>query len=132
MIVDSVEAHIFHQPDSSAFGLVDYLPLWTPVGITQTGSEVPNTFLLQNAYPNPFNPSTTICFSIPETGSGQVNASLKVYDVSGRLVSVLLNRTIEAGNYEVNFNASGMASGLYFYTLSSENFSETKKMILIK
>lgn len=132
MIVDSVEAHIFHQPDSSAFGLVDYLPLWTPVGITQTGSEVPNKFLLQNAYPNPFNPSTTIRFSIPESGSGHVNASLKVYDVSGRLVSVLLNSRIEAGNYEVNFNASGMASGLYFYTLSAENFSETKKMILIK
>ncbi len=132
MIVDSVEAHIFHQPDSSAFGLVDYLPLWTPVGITQTGSEVPNKFLLQNAYPNPFNPSTTIRFSIPESGSGHVNASLKVYDVSGRLVSVLLNSGIEAGNYEVNFNASGMASGLYFYTLSAENFSETKKMILIK
>lgn len=132
MIVDSVEAHIFHQPDSSAFGLVDYLPLWTPVGITQTGSEIPNTFLLQNAYPNPFNPSTTIRFSIPETGGSRINASLKVYDISGRLVSVLLNSSLTAGNYEVSFNASGMASGLYFYTLSAENFSETKKMILIK
>lgn len=132
MIADSVEAHIFHQPDSSAFGLVDYLPLWTPVGISQPGSGVPNTFLLQNAYPNPFNPSTTIRFSIPETGSRQVNASLKVYDISGRLVSVLLNSRIGAGNYDVSFNASGLASGLYFYTLSAENFSETKKMILIK
>ena len=132
MIADSVEAHIFHQPDSSAFGLVDYLPLWTPVGISQQGSEVPNTFLLQNAYPNPFNPSTTIRFSIPKSGSSQVNASLKVYDVSGRLVSVLLNNNLTAGNYEVSFNASGLASGLYFYTLSAENFSETKKMILIK
>ncbi|MBE2217873.1 MAG: T9SS type A sorting domain-containing protein [Ignavibacteria bacterium] len=132
MIADSVEAHIFHQPDSSAFGLVDYLPLWSPVGISQSGSEVPNTFLLQNAYPNPFNPSTTIRFSIPQNGSSQVSASLKVYDISGRLVSVLLNSRLTAGNYEVSFDASGLASGLYFYTLSAENFSETKKMILIK
>lgn len=132
MIVDSVEAHIVHRQDDTAYGLVDYLPLWTPVGVTQTGSEVPNSFLLQNAYPNPFNPSTTIRFSIPESGSTQVNASLKVYDISGRLVSVLLNSRIGAGNYEVNFNASGLASGLYFYTLSAGKYSETKKMILIK
>ncbi len=132
MIVDSVEAHIFHQPDSSVFGLVDYLPLWTPVGITQSGSEIPNSFVLQHAYPNPFNPSTTIRFSIPQSGSSQVDASLKVYDVTGRLVSVLLNSRLTAGNYEVSFNASDLASGLYFYSLSAENFSETRKMVLVK
>jgi parallel beta-helix repeat protein len=132
MIVDSVEAHIFHQPDSSAFGLVDYLPLWTPVGITQTNNEVPGSFLLYNAYPNPFNPSTKIRFSIPATGGNSINAALQIYDVSGRLVSVILNDRLTPGNYEVNFDAGSLASGVYFYRLTAGAFSLTKKLIFIK
>ena len=83
--------------------------------------------LAQN-YPNPFNPSTKIRFSVPE----QTNLTLKIYNTIGQEVASLFNGEIAAGNHEVNFDASNLSSGIYFYRIQSPSFNSTKKMILIK
>lgn len=89
---------------------------------------VPSRFELSQNYPNPFNPSTTINFEIPSEGK----VSLKVFDMSGKEVSTLVNEVRSAGYYSYNFNASGLTSGIYFYTLNANDFSGTRKMLLIK
>jgi hypothetical protein len=86
------------------------------------------SFSLNQNYPNPFNPSTTISYSIPKTGM----VTLKVYDVLGREVQTLVNQMQTNGNYKVSFNASSLPSGIYFYNLTSNSFTQVKKMILIK
>ena len=88
----------------------------------------PLTFALEQNYPNPFNPSTSIKYSVPE--SGFVN--LSVYNLVGEKVSVLVNQTVDAGFYEVAFNAANLPSGTYFYRLQTGNTVQTKKMILLK
>ncbi|MDP2365141.1 MAG: YCF48-related protein, partial [Ignavibacteria bacterium] len=90
--------------------------------------KVPTEFLLSQNYPNPFNPSTKISWQSP-VGSWQ---TLKIYDVLGKEVATLVNEEKPAGNYEVNWNASNLSSGVYMYKLQTGNFVETKKMILIK
>ena len=89
---------------------------------------IPKQYELLQNYPNPFNPSTSIKFQIP--GSSFVN--IKVYDITGREVETLVNEEKSAGSYEVNFNTEGLSSGIYFYKLRTDNFTETKKMLLIK
>lgn len=91
-------------------------------------STLPKEYRLFENYPNPFNPSTTIKFSIPEKGF----VTLAVYDAAGREVSTLVSSQINAGTHELSFNASGLASGLYFYKIAVNNFTDVKKMILIK
>jgi hypothetical protein len=97
-------------------------------GIKNVGTEVPKDFLLYQNYPNPFNPTTTIKFAI--TKSAYVE--LKVYDITGKEVSTLVSDPYLAGTYQVEFNASNLSSGIYFYRLVAGDFSMTKKMILIK
>jgi subtilisin-like proprotein convertase family protein len=100
-------------------------------GIVQQGDASPAAFsLLQNS-PNPFNPSTKIRFSIP-VGTGHAPSLLKVYDLLGREVATLVNENLQPGSYEVTFDASGLASGLYLYRLQAGAFAETKKMILMR
>jgi len=89
---------------------------------------VVNDFTLEQNYPNPFNPSTIIKYSLAD----QNPVSLKVYDVLGNEVATLVNTTQDVGAYEVNFDASNLASGLYVYTLRAGNFTSTKKMMLLK
>jgi hypothetical protein len=91
---------------------------------------IANMFSLSQNYPNPFNPVTKIRFDIPTGNSSNVNLSL--YDVSGRKVSEIVNQQLNNGSYEVEWNAYGYPSGVYFYKLSSGKFTETKKMLLIK
>ena len=88
----------------------------------------PSKFKLYDNYPNPFNPSTTIKYSIAEA----YYTSIKIYDALGNEVSSLVNETKPAGTYEVEFNASNLSSGIYYYTLQSGSFTSTKKMILTK
>ena len=89
---------------------------------------MPSSFKLSQNYPNPFNPSTTINFAIPMASK----VVLKVYDVLGREVATLLDGEKGAGNYQVNFDASKLASGLYIYTINAGSFTSTKKMMLMK
>ncbi len=89
---------------------------------------LPEEIALEQNYPNPFNPSTKIKFSIPSSGF----ATLKIYNALGEEVAVLLDKEFTAGTYEVNWNATGLPSGVYFYQLKTEGYVETKKMILLK
>lgn len=88
----------------------------------------PDKFELAQNYPNPFNPSTVIVYQMPV--SGQV--TLKVYDILGKEVAVLVDEYMPAGNYHIEFNASNLSAGVYMYELVSGNFSETKKLVLLK
>ena len=99
-------------------------------GVTSVNSEdkVPAEFNLAQNYPNPFNPSTTISYSIPK----QSKVSLKIYDMLGSEIAELVNEEKAVGSYEVNFDASNLSSGIYFYTLKTNNSVLTKKMTLIK
>jgi photosystem II stability/assembly factor-like uncharacterized protein len=89
---------------------------------------LPSEYSLEQNYPNPFNPSTRIPFSV--RGSGFV--SLKVYDILGREVRALVNENLQTGSYEVTFDATGLASGVYFYRLLAGAFTQTKRMLLLK
>lgn len=99
-----------------------------PVGITQTGNEIPGRFALYQNYPNPFNPVSKIRFDIPKSSFVKIS----VYDVIGREVKVLVNQSLNAGSYDTEFNASNIPSGVYFYKIVTEGFTDTKKMALIK
>ncbi|RJP67687.1 MAG: T9SS C-terminal target domain-containing protein [Ignavibacteriales bacterium] len=91
------------------------------------------TFKLYQNYPNPFNPTTKIKYSVPSNVNHQTsNISLKVYDALGRKVATLVNEEKPAGEYEVQFDGSGLTSGIYFYQLKAGDYVETKKLILIK
>lgn len=94
----------------------------------EDASQIVNKFSLSQNYPNPFNPSTTISYSIPE---GRM-VTLKVYDMLGKEVSMLLNEYKEAGNHSLQFNASQLPSGIYIYTLQAGEFRDSKKLLLIK
>jgi hypothetical protein len=108
--------------------------VWDSASVSLTVTSVegnpnnPGQFILYENYPNPFNPSTTIRYSIPESSF----TTLIIYDALGNIVSNLVNETKSAGTYEVVFNASELTSGIYFYTLQSGSLKETKKMILTK
>lgn len=98
------------------------------IGIQQNGNEVPEGFNLYQNYPNPFNPVTKIKFELPESA----HVSLVIYDVSGRMVSTIVNSRLNAGKYEASWNAENFSSGIYFYKFSAGSFSETMKMVLVK
>lgn len=91
-------------------------------------NNTPYEFALVQNYPNPFNPSTVISYSIAKEGA----VSLKVYNNTGQLVQELVNANQTAGIYNIDFNAADLSSGIYFYTLSTNGFTATKKMILVK
>ncbi|MDP2360599.1 MAG: T9SS type A sorting domain-containing protein [bacterium] len=97
-------------------------------GGTVGADELPAGFALGQNYPNPFNPTTSIGFSLPETGE----ASLRVYDLTGREVATLVNGLTERGEHVVSFDASELGTGVYFYTLQAGAVSTTKKMVLVK
>jgi hypothetical protein len=98
------------------------------IGIEPTISEIPDKFELMQNYPNPFNPTTNIGFRIPESGL----VTVKVYDIAGKEITVLINDNLNAGVYNIDFKASGFTSGVYFYRINTKSYTETKKMILIK
>lgn len=98
------------------------------VGITPISTKTPDQYSLSQNYPNPFNPTTKIKFDIKKSGL----VSLYVYDSRGVKVSELVNGIYNAGTYEVGFDASKLSSGIYFYKLQTEEFTDTKKMMLVK
>lgn len=100
----------------------------TPDDVKPIKDVIPNKYDLSQNYPNPFNPNTTIRYSIPAAGL----VTVKVFNLLGQQVATLVNTQQATGAYEVNFDASSLASGIYFYTLEVNNFKATKKMILMK
>jgi len=100
----------------------------TTIGITGNNTGIPEAYSLSQNYPNPFNPTTSIRFAIPRSGI----VKLHVYDLLGKEVATLVNTNLQAGNYTIDFNAIDLPSGAYFYTLRAGDFTDTKKMLLIK
>jgi photosystem II stability/assembly factor-like uncharacterized protein len=104
-----------------------------PIGIKQITNEVPIDFMLYQNYPNPFNPVTKIKFDIPPVGQRHAfDLRLVVYDILGREITVMVNEKLNPGTFEADWNASNYPSGVYFYKLITDSYSETKKMVLLK
>jgi len=103
-------------------------PTGNPIGIQNISTETPAKYSLGQNYPNPFNPMCNVQFSMYKAGS----VRLVVYDVQGREVQSLVNEKLSAGTYEVKFDGSVLNSGVYFYKMMTDGFTETKRMILIK
>jgi len=98
------------------------------VSISQINSLVPAEYKIYQNYPNPFNPSTKIKFDVPKLS----DVKLTVYDISGKEIEVLINNKLSPGSYEFKWDASKLSSGAYFYRIQSQDFIETKRMLLIK
>ncbi len=103
-------------------------PTGSPLGVEIVNSTVPTSYLLKQNYPNPFNPVTKIRFYIPESGF----VSLQIYDAVGRNLATLVDQNLNPGIYEVEWNAVNLPSGIYFYRITASEFSEVKKMVLVK
>ncbi len=118
----------------------------TNAGLTWVENDdqkLPSEYILEQNYPNPFNPSTTIKYQIPaqdrndklfvtRSGVEESFVTLKVYNILGREVATLVNKKQNPGNYQVEWNASNLPSGIYFYQLKAGDFTETKKMVLLR
>ncbi len=99
-----------------------------PVGIEDVAGEIPAQFALQQNFPNPFNPSTTIKFDVARTGVVTIN----IYNLLGQKITSIFSEIVNPGSYEIQFEASGLKSGVYFYTLTAGNFHATRKMVVIR
>jgi len=96
--------------------------------MSTSSGDIPNEFKVEQNYPNPFNPATTIRYGLPQRS----NVVLTVYNTLGQEVSTLVQRQQEAGSYEVKFDGSALASGVYFYRLQTGSFVDTKKLLLLR
>jgi glucose/arabinose dehydrogenase len=135
---------LFVMETGEQYGANNQPKLWEvtlpegPVTAIKQKENIPINFKLNQNFPNPFNPSTTIQYSVPASNApflGRAEGglvTLKVYDILGRLVATLVNERKLPGNYEVQFNASNLSSGMYFYTLRANGLTMTKKMLLLK
>jgi hypothetical protein len=99
-----------------------------PIGIEPISNQVPSEFKLYQNYPNPFNPMTNIKFQIPKAGF----VKLVIYDIIGREIATLVNEELTPGIYEVQWDGSNYPSGVYYYRLKAGDYSDTKKMVLLK
>ena len=105
-----------------------------PINVNQISTNVPQSFRLEQNYPNPFNPITNIKYDVPVDSRirGNDRVVLKVYDILGKEVKILVNEFQSAGTFEVTFDGSNLASGVYFYKLIVGDFVSVKKMVLLK
>ncbi len=97
-------------------------------GISGNGTDVPQAYQLLQNYPNPFNPSTVIYYKVPKS----TFVTLKVYDVLGRVVATPVNQVVQAGDHDLNFDGSNLPSGIYYYRINADGFTDVRKMILLK
>ena len=136
LLSSSYEIDWLERPEGHSWGLwratidkmLEYFFPGNPNNIFADNNTIPERFILRQNYPNPFNPSTKIKFSLPSSGS----TSLKIFNTLGEEVTILLDKELTTGTYEVEWNAEGLPSGVYFYQLKTGEFVETKKMILMK
>ena len=118
----------------ASLGMKGTITVNATTGISSVDNSLPQNYLLMQNYPNPFNPATMISYALPY----ESKITLSIYDLTGKLVSKLLNNTEQPGYHSVNFNAANLASGIYFYRVEavsvdgSKKFSDTKKLVLLK
>jgi hypothetical protein len=116
-----------NQVGNSTITTIKYTQI--PLLVNNNNEGVPNEFSLEQNYPNPFNPVTKIRFDIP----GEAHQlKINIYNMLGRKVETLVNQQLKPGTYEVEWNAGNYPSGVYFYKLSAGDFTETKRMVLVK
>ncbi len=125
---DDIRDYSVNQNHADAEGLPSLVPSGALVSVEIANDLLPVKYHVSQNYPNPFNPTTTINFSIPEA----TFVYLKIFNSLGEEIQTLISEELSAGNYKYDWNAINLPSGIYFYKLQSENFIETKKMILIK
>lgn len=106
----------------------DSLGYAPPVKIRQISTIIPNEFILHQNYPNPFNPATKITYDIPKESF----VKIRIYDITGREIKVIVNEFKQAGSYTAIFNGSGLSSGVYFYKLEADDFRQVKRMVMVK
>ncbi|MDD5361894.1 MAG: T9SS type A sorting domain-containing protein [Ignavibacteria bacterium] len=133
-----VGANSYTSQDSTGNDTTITLPMYNSIvevarwvhttGISQISAEIPGDYKLYNAYPNPFNPSVNIKFALPQNA----HVILKIYDILGKEVAILLNEKMNAGLYTFQWNANGLPSGIYFYRIGTDKFTDTKRILLIK
>ncbi len=131
-VASNCELNLLIYKDSTALNLSSVQQsmrqsVTEPVGIS-IGSTTPSNYSLSQNYPNPFNPVTNIKFTIPKDG----NASLKIYDMLGSEIATYLDGFVKAGTYNAEIDGSNWSSGVYFYKLTTPEFTDTKKMMLVK
>lgn len=122
--------YIYIGVSNSMYNGVYRRPLSEIISVQPISTNIPNHFSLSQNYPNPFNPVTKIKFDISGTSASQT--FLSVYDIMGREVEILVNEMLKPGKYEVDWNAVNYTSGVYYYKITSGDFSETRKMVLVK
>jgi hypothetical protein len=108
--------------------MFDYFQMFGTVGISQLGTNIPSKFALQQNYPNPFNPTTKIKFDLAKA----TNVKIEIFNSLGQIIKTLVDDYKPAGYYETDFNASQLSSGVYFYRMTTNNFVDMKKMIVVK
>ncbi|MBT8378513.1 MAG: T9SS type A sorting domain-containing protein [Ignavibacteria bacterium] len=126
-VITAPGVHSYHCTPHIALGMVGTITATQVNSISYLDNPL-DDFVLNQNYPNPFNPTTTINFSIPQTS----NVKLQVFNSIGENVQTLVNRELSAGNYNYEWGAKEFTSGIYFYTIQTGDFIETKKMILLK
>jgi len=122
---------VYHDFSSGTVNQFTQYPEFEPVTVSLagvSGAGLPGSFALNQNYPNPFNPTTDIAFDLPKASQ----VELTVYNVLGQEVTTLVNGKLDAGTHVIMWDAGSVSSGVYFYRLQAENFSETKKMMLLK
>ena len=116
---------------SNTNALLDTISFFkSPLGVTSNNESTVNSFKLHQNYPNPFNPLTKIKFDVPS--GNNTNVTLVVSDISGKTIATLVNERLNSGTYEVTFDGSKLSSGIYFYKLQTNNFTDVKKLMLVK
>jgi hypothetical protein len=123
--VDNIHMYYAEPLDNETLTKLGFTNLPTAI---KDSEELPSEFMLAQNYPNPFNPTTNIKFSLPKSS----HVKLNVYDALGKIVTTLVDEDKAAGIYEVEFNASKLSSGVYFYQILTPNYSATKKLLLMK
>ena len=119
--------HPYHCTPHQSLGMVGTIHATAP-NVVDDESNNPNKFQLSQNYPNPFNPSTKIEFSV----AAESKVTIKVFNSTGEEIATILNGVVKSGSHTVDFNAGRLTSGIYFYQIKTQNFTATKKMILLK
>lgn len=123
--------YVYHTRDNGALNQYVEFPEFDPITVamsTVAGAGLPGTYALNQNYPNPFNPTTQIAFDLAKSS----HVELTIYNVLGQEVTTLVNRDMEAGSHTIEWDASSVSSGVYFYRIQAGDFNQTKKMMLLK
>ena len=127
--VEYFNLHYFHNLAKLAVATISYLSINNiPTKVENGDDIIVSDYVLKQNYPNPFNPATTIEFSLPVAGF----VTLKIYDLLGREISTLVAETLNHGIYEYQWDAGGLAGGIYFYQLQSNEYRQTRRMMLMR